>query len=103
MDISFDRAKQEWTLAERGLDFAEAAVVFRDVHFTLMDERWNYQELRYITIGHLRCRLVVLVWTPRNDGRRIISMRKANEREEKRFRSVLAGSGRGSGDHPGDA
>jgi uncharacterized DUF497 family protein len=37
---------------------------------------------RFITMGHLDDRLVVLVWTPRDDVRRVISMRKANEREK---------------------
>jgi uncharacterized DUF497 family protein len=50
----------------------------------------DYGETRYITIGFLDERMVVLVWTPRGDIHRIISMRKANDREkaiyEPRFR-----------------
>ena len=42
----------------------------------------NYEEDRFITVGWLDARLVVLVWTPRGEVRRIISMRKANDREK---------------------
>jgi hypothetical protein len=45
------------------------------------DRREDYSELRYVTVGKLDGRMVILVWTPRGEARRIISMRKANERE----------------------
>ncbi len=38
-----------------------------------------------ITVGHIRKRMMIVVWTPRGDSRHIISMRKANEREQTRF------------------
>ena len=46
------------------------------------DTRQDYSESRYITVGKLDGRLVVMVWTPRGEARRIISMRKANDREK---------------------
>jgi uncharacterized DUF497 family protein len=82
MEIEFDESKRNKTLAERGLDFARAAEVFRDTHFTAQDARQDYAEDRFITVGHLDDRLIVMVWTPRDEGRRIISMRKANDREK---------------------
>ena len=48
---------------------------------TVEDDRRDYGEERFITIGFLDETMVVLVWTPRDGTRRIISMRKANERE----------------------
>ena len=65
MDIEFDRAKHDRTLAERGLDFADAAEVFAGTVITAADERRDYGELRFITVGTLDGRTVVLVWTPR--------------------------------------
>lgn len=59
-------------------------------HFTAPDAR-GHKELRYITVGRLDARMVVLVWTPRSQARRIISMRKANEREQERYESHLGG------------
>jgi uncharacterized protein len=82
MKIEFDPAKSKKALAERGLDFSRAAEVFAGTHFTAPDERQDYKEDRFITIGHLDDRLVVLVWTPRDEVRRMISMRKANDREK---------------------
>ena len=82
MRIEFDSAKRDKTLAERGLDFARAGEVFEGIHLTAPDSRQNYTEDRFITLGHLKGRLVVLVWTPRDEVRRIISMRKANDREK---------------------
>lgn len=81
MNIEFDPAKRAATLAERGLDFARAAEVFDGRHLTRVDDRHDYGEPRFVTAGWLDGRLVVMVWTPRGDDRRIISMRKANERE----------------------
>ena len=56
--------------------------VFAGSTLTVEDDRQNYGEGRFITIGFLDGRMVILVWTPRSGTRRIISMRKANEREQ---------------------
>ena len=62
---------------------ARADEVFAGATLTVEDDRQHYGEDRFITIGFLDGRMVVLVWTPRSNGtRRIISMRKANEREQ---------------------
>lgn len=89
MIIEFDTVKREKTLLERGLDFADSDKVFVGLHFNAPDDRIDYGEKRFITIGLLRDRMVVLVWTPRNDARRIISMRYANDREISRYKKHL--------------
>ncbi|WP_035826077.1 BrnT family toxin [Janthinobacterium sp. RA13] len=89
MRITFDAAKREKTLRERGLDFARAREVFDGLTITLPDQRQDYGEPRFITAGWLDDRLVVLVWTPRGLARRIISMRKANEREIDKYKQGL--------------
>lgn len=76
-------------MADRGLDFARAVEVFAGRHFTAEDFREDYSEPRFITVGLLDSRMVVLVWTPRGEARRIISMRKANEREQTRYAHKL--------------
>jgi uncharacterized DUF497 family protein len=80
--ITFDPAKRAKTLAERGLDFADAAEVFTGLHATREDRRRDYGEPRFISAGYLRGRFVVLVWTPRGRARRIISMRYGHADEE---------------------
>ncbi|WP_310159817.1 BrnT family toxin [Bosea sp. BE125] len=89
MAIEFDPPKRDWTLANRGLDFARCDEVFAGRHVTAEDLREDYGEHRFISAGHLDGRLVVVVWTPCEGGRRIISMRKANDREKTRYSREL--------------
>jgi uncharacterized DUF497 family protein len=79
---TWDESKRRQTLAERGLDFADAEKLFAGRTSTLPDDRRDYGEPRLITVGRLRGRFVVVVWTPRNDGRRIVSMRYGHADEE---------------------
>jgi uncharacterized DUF497 family protein len=85
MAITSDPAKRAWTLQERGLDFDDAEEFFAGRVFEQEDNRRDYGETRVVTIGFLRSRMVVLVWTPRGSDRHVISMRKANEREKARY------------------
>ena len=89
MRVEFDHGKRDKTLAERALDFSDAAEVFAGLHFTDQDHRQVYAEPRFNTIGPLAQRLIVIVWTPRGQARRIISMRKANDRQQLRYASRL--------------
>ena len=69
-------------MLERGLDLGRSVEIFAGVHFTGQDTRADYKEDRFITVGWLDDQLIVMVWTPRGEVRRIISMRKANDREK---------------------
>lgn len=89
MEITFDPAKRDATLENRGLDFADAAEVFAGQTFRFEDDRADYGEVRTIAVGMLRGRMVVIVFTDRTTGRHIISMRKANDREQARYRNEL--------------
>jgi len=85
MRISFDPAKRAETLRKRRIDFLDAENVFAGLTYTIPDQRFPYSEDRYVTVGLLSGRMVIVVWTPTEDGRRIISMRKANDREQARY------------------
>jgi uncharacterized DUF497 family protein len=89
MRITFDAAKRKKTLAERGLDFADAALVFAGVTLEMEDIRKNYGEPRIICYGLLEGRMVVVGYTPRGASRHVFSMRKANEREQARIAPLL--------------
>jgi hypothetical protein len=89
MRITFDPAKRETTLAERGLDFADSALVFAGVTVEIEDTRKNYGETRIICYGRLEGRMVVVGYTPRGADRHIFSMRKANDREKARIAPLL--------------
>ena len=58
-------------------------------HLTRQDDRFDYGETRYVTVGRLDDRWVAFVWTPRGTARRIISMRHCHEREAKKIRPYL--------------
>lgn len=89
MGISFDPAKRERTLRERGLDFAEVEAVFEGPALTLEDKRRDYGEVRWITYGLLGERLVAVIWTKRDEDRHVISLRKCNDREKAKYGSRL--------------
>ena len=89
MQISYDPAKREQTLVLRGIDMADAGDVLAGPCLTIEDDRFDYGEPRFISVGFLRSRMVLVAWTPRNDTLRIISMRKANAREIARYRPAF--------------
>jgi uncharacterized protein len=87
--ITYDPAKRAATLKHRGLDFADAAEVFAGVYTVAPDDRRDYGEPRFISAGYLGGRMVVIVWTPREDAPHIISMRYCHAKEEKIWRAQI--------------
>ena len=89
MRITFDPEKCKRAHIDRGLDFADASIVFAGVTLEIEDRRRNYGEKRIICYGLLEGRLVVVGYTPRGADRHIFSMRKANDREKARIAPLL--------------
>jgi uncharacterized DUF497 family protein len=89
MKITFDPAKRDLTLNLRGLDFARADELFAGRTGTVVDDRFDYGETRFITAGYLDGRLVVMVWTQRGEARHVISMRHCHAKEEKIWRQRM--------------
>ncbi len=94
MLIEYDSDKREKTLSDRGLDFCDAPIVWSGQHFTKVDNRVGYGEERFITVGFIENIMVIIAWTPRGKDlkqpvRRIISMRKCNEREQTNYQQQL--------------
>ena len=87
--ITFDPPKRQAALRERGLDFADAAIVFDGHTITVQDTRQDYGEDRFQTVGYLAGRMVMVVWTPRGQARHVISMRKCNDREQATYQKRL--------------
>jgi uncharacterized DUF497 family protein len=86
--ITFDPAKSERNLRLRGLPFERAADFAFDSALYAVDERNDYGETRIVAIGLLGDRVHVLCFTETADGIRVISFRKANAREVKRYAQV---------------
>jgi uncharacterized DUF497 family protein len=87
--VTYDPAKRNKTLAERGLDFEDAALVFTGVTVEVEDSRKNYGERRIVCYDTFEGRVVVVGYTPRGAVRHIFSMRKANHREQARLAPYL--------------
>jgi uncharacterized DUF497 family protein len=85
MKITCDSNKRAVTLKECGLDFMDAALVFDGEVFEFEDIRKDYGEKRMIAIGHLGGRMVIIGYVQRGKSRHVFSMRKANERETKKY------------------
>ena len=93
MKISYDPQKRADTLANRGLDFDDVPEVFAGDVYETEDNRRDYGEVRWLTVGFLNGRLVIVVWTQRGDTHHVISMRRCNERERKKYFRELGRSG----------
>ena len=89
MKITFDPRKRDATLAERGLNFQDAVLVFAGVTLEVEDMRRDYGETRMVCFGKLEGRIVVVGYVPRGADRHVFSMRKANDREQRRIAPLL--------------
>ncbi len=87
MEIEWDNAKRQQTLKERGLDFADVALIDWETALIFDDERQDYGEKRQTAMGYLNGRLVIVAFTVRGETLRVISLRKANRREQRVYDS----------------
>ena len=85
MRISFDLRKDETTRRERGFSLALGERVIENRVATFADRRRDYGETRYVCYGYVERRLHVCVYTLRSETFHIISLRKANDREVKKY------------------
>jgi uncharacterized protein len=85
VDISFDAAKNDRNVATRGISFEQAGAFEWDTALMVADTRKDYGERRFQAFGLIEERLYVLVFTPRSGKTHVISLRKGNKREVKRY------------------
>lgn len=84
-----DPAKDERNLSERGFSLDLAAALDWTTALIWEDTRKDYGERRYSVLGFIEDRLHSVVFTPRNGKPRVISLRKANKREVKRYEKAI--------------
>lgn len=89
MRFVWNDEKSRSNLQKHGLSFGDAEEVFSGPCVTFEDDRFDYGETRFLTLGELAGRIVVIAHTPRGDATRIISMRKAKKREQEIYRQRL--------------
>lgn len=82
MEYEWDEAKRRSNIRKHGIDFIGVERVFAGTTVTIRDERLDYGESRFITLGVLSDRVVVIVHTETPKVIRIISIRKATKYEE---------------------
>lgn len=85
MTVSYDPKKNEANISLRGISFDRAADFEWSSALIVEDTRKDYGETRFQALGFIEERLHVLVFTPRADDIHVISLRKANRREVKRY------------------
>jgi hypothetical protein len=84
-EIEFDPIKDERNRRQRGLPLVLGAFVLANPVVEFEDDRRDYSEQRMIAYGTIAGRLYVCVYTVRGESRRIISLRKANQKEQRRW------------------
>lgn len=81
MRFTWSERKRATNLKDHGLDFLDAPRVFESATYTFEDDRFDYGEQRYETLGLLAGVPVSIVHTETEDEIRVISFRKATKRE----------------------
>ena len=87
--FEWDARKRASNILKHGLDFADVPQVFDSPMLNRIDDRRHYGEVRHVGMGSLDDRVVLVVYTLRGNTIRIISMRKANERETQIYKKRL--------------
>jgi uncharacterized DUF497 family protein len=88
--FDFDPTKNRTNLQKHGIGLAVGALIWNDYVFEREDDRRNYGETRFIALGSVDGRVLLVVYTLRGEKRRLISARKANEHERQIYRSARA-------------
>ena len=89
MKFEWDEAKREANIRKHAIDFVGVEEVFKGYTVTIEDGRIDYSEQRFITLGQMQGRVVVVIHTERGDSIRTISIRKATKYEQKFYFSEI--------------
>jgi uncharacterized protein len=89
MNVKWDGKKRKANIEKHGIDFIDGPAIFDGCTLTMIDDRYDYGEERFVTIGILEGRVVAVVHTESEDSIRIISIRKATKNEEKIYFSKI--------------
>ena len=87
--FELDEKKRQTNIIKHRIDFADAIELFKGPSLILEDNRQDYGEERYIAFGIINNRHIALSFTERSGRIRIISMRKANKREQEKYKEAI--------------
>ena len=85
MKFEWDKNKRLINLQRHGIDFADVPQVFDNERRTIIDDRFDYDEVRFFTLGLLNGRIIAVSHTETDDAVRIISARKADRNEQTKY------------------
>ncbi len=85
MKFEWDEAKRRSNVARHGIDFVSVNELFDGLTITISDDRFAYDEERFVTFGILNGRVLAVVHTESESSIRIVSVRKANKNEQENF------------------
>jgi uncharacterized DUF497 family protein len=94
--FEWDPAKEVENLRKHRTDFATASRIWQGSVLERTDNRRNYGEARILAFGKVNGRLMAVLFTWRGANRRIISARKANRREQRRYEAEIDENGKTS-------
>ena len=90
MEFEWDSIKNQRNIEKHGIDFTDAVRIFERPTLTVVDNRRNYGEKRIAAMGTVEDVILYVVYTVRDSVRRIISARRANRRERKKYFEIFS-------------
>jgi len=90
MRYEWDEAKRQSNIQKHGIDFVGIEKAFAGTTLTILDDRFDYGESRFVTLGLLSGRVIVIAHTETDEVIRIISVRKATKNEEAGYFKEIA-------------
>ncbi len=90
MKYEWDEEKRQKNLDKHGFDFLGVETVFENLRYTIIDDRFDYDEVRFVTVGILGNHIVTVVCTETENRIRIISVRKATKNEQQKYFKEIA-------------
>ena len=90
MQYEWDEQKRLSNARKHGIDSRDAIAIFEGDTVLMEDERFNYGERRFVSLGLLQGRVIVVVHTEHGDVTRIISARKATKYEQRIYLEGIA-------------
>ena len=85
MKFEWDEQKRLINLQRHGIDFADVRTIFDRERYTIIDNRFDYGEVRFFTLGLLNGRVIAVAHTETDEVIRIISARKANKYDQRKY------------------
>jgi len=85
MKFEWDENKRLINLQRRGIDFIDVQKIFDNEVYTVIDDRFDYEEVRFFTLGLLNNRVIAVAHTETDNVIRIISARKANKYDQEKY------------------